>query len=106
MKLAPELNRKRLTSTVQRSLLVGNAETWRADIAALKGEVSRFGVGLPLLRASEEVHAASTEADADRISTNQVAAPSEARLNGEQIQKDRENVETSARWPWKSGVKS
>ncbi|MGF6812689.1 hypothetical protein OKW30_007906 [Paraburkholderia sp. Clong3] len=75
-------------------------------IVALQGEVSRFGVGLPLLRASEEVHAASTEADADRISTNQVAAPSEARLNGEQIQKDRENVETSARWPWKSGVKS
>ncbi|MEM5461852.1 hypothetical protein VSR69_44975 [Paraburkholderia phytofirmans] len=98
------MNRKRLTSAVQHSLLVGNAETWRADIAALKGEVSRFGVGLPLLRASEEVHAASTEAD--RISTNQAAVSSEARLNGEQIQRDRENVETSARWPWKSGVKS
>ncbi len=106
MKLAPELNRKRLTSTVQRSLLVGNADTWRADITALKGEVSRFGLGLPLLRASEELHAASTEADADRMSTNQVAVSSEATLNREQIQKDRENVETSACWPWKSDVKS
>jgi hypothetical protein len=44
--LEPELNRKRLASTVRRSLFTDNAEGWRAYVAALRSEVPWFGVGL------------------------------------------------------------
>ncbi|WP_330872323.1 hypothetical protein [Paraburkholderia sp.] len=108
--LEPELDHKRLASAVQRNLFAGNAEGWRAYVAGLKDEVSWFGVGLPLLSAGEDVHASSTEADADSPSANgnEAAVANEVPQNGEQIEQDRESVETSERiyptWPWKSGV--
>src|SRR5260370_64625 len=36
--LEPELNRERLASTVRRSLFAGNADGWRAYVAALRVE--------------------------------------------------------------------
>ncbi|MEC5409254.1 hypothetical protein VOM14_27245 [Paraburkholderia sp. MPAMCS5] len=107
-----ELDRKRLASTVQLNLFARNADGWRAYVAGLTDEVSWFGVGLPLLSADEDVHASSTEADAGSPSANEkeaeAAVASEAPHNGEQIEQDRESVETSERiyptWPWKSGV--
>jgi hypothetical protein len=104
--LEPELNRKRLASTVQRDLFDGNAQGWRAYVAALRAEVPWFGVGVPLPRASEDAPSSSTAADADNLPVNEGVADSEAVRNDEQTGKDRESVETSQRiyptWPWKS----
>jgi hypothetical protein len=53
--LEPELNREGLASTVQRNLFAGNAEGWLAYVAGLRGEVPWFGVGLPSVKAGEDV---------------------------------------------------
>jgi hypothetical protein len=106
--LEPELNRERLASTIQRNLFAGNAEGWRMYAATLRGEVPWFGVGLPLLKAGEDVPADSTEVDPERVQVNEVAAASDVERNGGQTGGQRESVETSERiypsWPWKSDV--
>jgi hypothetical protein len=106
--LEPELNRERLASTIQRNLFAGNAEGWRAYVAALKGEVPWFGVGVPLLKAGEDVRADSTEVDSERVPVNEVAAAGDVERNDGQAGDHRESVESSEciypSWPWKSDV--
>src|SRR5258706_1334991 len=106
--LEPELNRERLASALQRNLFAGNAEGWRAYVAALRGEISWFGVGVRLLNAGEDVRADSTEADPERVQLNEVAAAGDVERNGGQAEDRRESVESAERiypsWPWKSGV--
>ncbi|MGF6743880.1 hypothetical protein [Paraburkholderia atlantica] len=104
--LEPELNRKRLASSVQRNLFDGNAEGWRAYVAGLRADVPWFGVGLRLLRESEDARSSSTPALPDRLAAKEVVVDSEAARNGEPVAKAGENFETSQRiyptWPWKS----
>ncbi len=106
--LEPELNCERLASAIQQNLFAGNAEGWRAYVAALRGEVSWFGVGVRLLNAGEDVRADSTEADPERVQLNEVAAAGDVERNGGQAEDRRESVESAERiypsWPWKSGV--
>ncbi|MGF6734695.1 hypothetical protein OKW50_006867 [Paraburkholderia youngii] len=104
--LEPELNRKRLASTVQRNLFEGNAEGWGAYVAGLRAEVPWFGVGLRLLRESEDARSSSTAVFPDRVVAKEVVVDSEAAGNVEPVGKEHASVETSQRiyptWPWKS----
>ncbi len=104
----PELNRARLASTIQRNLFAGNAEGWQAYVGALRGEGPWFGVGVPLLKAGEDVRADSTEVDPERVQLNEVAAAGDVERNGGRAEDHRESVESSERiypsWPWTPGV--
>ncbi|REG48548.1 hypothetical protein B0G80_4788 [Paraburkholderia sp. BL6669N2] len=104
--LEPELNRRRLASTVRRSLFAGNAEGWRAYVAALRGEVPWFGAGLPPLKAGEDVCTDSTDGSSGSLQADEAPSASDVERNGGQAEDQRESVESSGRvypsWPWKS----
>jgi len=75
---------------------------------SLKGEVSWFGVGLPLVKAGKKVRADSPVGDPESVQANEVAAAGDVERNGGQGADHRESVETIERiylpWPWKSNV--
>ncbi|OLL31113.1 hypothetical protein BTH42_12920 [Burkholderia sp. SRS-W-2-2016] len=103
--LEPELNREGLAATVQSKLFAGNPDGWRAYVASLKGEVSWFGVGVPLPEANEDLRESSNQTDADDPAVAEDVAAGAAPLADEQSGKGRESIETSQRiyptWPWK-----
>ena len=106
--LEPELNRKRLASTVRGSLFAENADGWRAYVAALRSEVRWFGVGLPSVKAGEDVRSDSTEGSPESLQADEVPSAGDVERNGGQSEDPRESVESSGRvypsWPWKPGV--
>ncbi|MBB5503195.1 hypothetical protein [Paraburkholderia sp. MM5384-R2] len=104
--LEPELNRKRLASTVRRSLFADNANGWRAYVAALRSDVRWFGVGLPSVKAGEDVCADSTDGSSESLQADEAPSAGDVERNGGQAEDQRESVESSGRvypsWPWKS----